>query len=68
MPTHLLLPRAGLNCMVWQTRPYYRYLPALRVHHLPGNHWPHLVKPEALNATMAAILSTDPLGTSSPLA
>jgi len=66
VPTHLLLPRAGLNRMAWQTRPYYCYLPALRVHHLPGNHWPHLVEPEALNAAIATILSTDPMETSSP--
>ncbi|MEB3289217.1 MAG: alpha/beta hydrolase [Leptolyngbya sp.] len=57
VPTHLILPQAGLNRMAWQTRPYYRYLTDLHVHSVPGNHWPHLVEPEAFNAALAAILS-----------
>lgn len=57
VPTHLLLPQAGLNRMTWQTRPYYRYLPNLQVQTIPGNHWPHLVEPEAFNAAIAAILA-----------
>lgn len=56
IPTHLLLPQAGLNRMAWQTRPYYRYLANLQVQTIPGNHWPHLVEPEAFNSTILAIL------------
>lgn len=57
VPTHLLLPQDGLNRMAWQTRPYYRYLTNLQTQTLPGNHWPHLVEPEAFNAVILAILS-----------
>lgn len=57
VPTHLLLPQGGLNRMAWQTRPYYRYLTHLQTQTLPGNHWPHLVEPEAFNAVILAILS-----------
>jgi pimeloyl-ACP methyl ester carboxylesterase len=57
IPTHLLLPQAGLNRMAWQTRPYYRYLTHLQVQTIPGNHWPHLVEPEAFNGAILAILS-----------
>ncbi|WP_198806365.1 hypothetical protein [Leptolyngbya sp. BL0902] len=43
--------------MAWQTRPYYRYLTNLQTQTLPGNHWPHLVEPEAFNGEIAAILA-----------
>lgn len=60
IPTHLLLPQDGLNRMAWQTRPYYRYLTNLQVQTIPGNHWPHLVAPEAFNGAVLAILSAAP--------
>jgi len=56
-PTALLLPAQGLNRMAWQTRPYHQYLMHLQVHTIPGNHWPHLVAPDALNSTVAAFLA-----------
>ncbi len=56
-PTALLLPQQGLNRMAWQTKPYHQYLTQLQVHTLPGNHWPHLVKPAAFNQSVAAILA-----------
>ena len=60
IPTHLLLPQAGLNRMAWQTRPYHRYLPNLQVQTIPGNHWPHLAEPESFNGAIATILSATP--------
>ena len=56
-PTTLLLPEEGLNRMAWQTRPYRQYLTQLRVETIPGNHWPHLVKPEAFNTAIAESLA-----------
>ncbi|MEL6332996.1 MAG: alpha/beta hydrolase [Cyanobacteria bacterium J06626_26] len=55
-PTWLLLPEQGLNRMAWQLRPYQGYLPHLTTVSIPGNHWPHLVEPQAFNQTVAAIL------------
>lgn len=54
IPTRLLLPEQGLNRMDWQTRPYRQYLPQLQIDTLPGNHWPHLVEPDAFNRAVAA--------------
>lgn len=56
-PTALLLPEGGLNRMAWQTRPYHQYLTHLTVQTIPGNHWPHLVEPEACNAAVANFLA-----------
>ncbi|MGF1524462.1 MAG: alpha/beta fold hydrolase [Leptolyngbyaceae cyanobacterium] len=58
IPTWLLLPKQGLNRTTWQLRPYQRYLPHLTTVAIPGNHWPHLVEPQAFNQTVAAILHT----------
>ncbi|NJL45744.1 MAG: alpha/beta hydrolase [Leptolyngbyaceae cyanobacterium SM2_3_12] len=49
VPTLLLLPEQGLNRFGWQIEPYKTYLPQLQIQTLPGNHWPHLVEPEAFN-------------------
>ncbi|MEM6838182.1 MAG: alpha/beta hydrolase [Cyanobacteria bacterium P01_C01_bin.120] len=57
IPTLLLLPTQGLNRMAWQTRPYYRYLPQLESHSIPGHHWPHLADPDAFNQAVAAFLT-----------
>lgn len=48
-PTLLLLPEAGLNRANWQLRPYHRYLKHLNTLTIAGNHWPHLVEPEAVS-------------------
>ncbi len=56
VPTLLLLPAAGLNRWAWQLKPYRTYLPNLQIETIPGNHWPHLVEPEAFNAIMAEYL------------
>jgi pimeloyl-ACP methyl ester carboxylesterase len=57
VPTCLLLPQQGLNRMSWQTKPYQRYLPNLTVKTIPGNHWPHLVVPDALQKVVTACLA-----------
>lgn len=57
VPTLLLLPEKGLNRFGWQIQPYRRYLPQLQIQFIPGNHWPHLVQPEALNGAVKAFLS-----------
>lgn len=55
-PTCLILPTQGLNRSAWQLRPYQRYLTNLTINHVPGNHWPHLVEPEALSETILSFL------------
>jgi pimeloyl-ACP methyl ester carboxylesterase len=56
VPTLLLLPKAGLNRMAWQLKPYRTHLPNLQIQTIPGNHWPHLVEPEAFNRAVAKYL------------
>lgn len=56
-PTALLLPDQGLNRMAWQTKPYRQYLTQLQIQTVPGNHWPHLVEPEAVNQAVAFLLN-----------
>jgi pimeloyl-ACP methyl ester carboxylesterase len=56
--TLLILPEQGLNRFSWQLSPYEQYLPFLLPMTVPGNHWPHLVEPEALAAAIAPFLST----------
>lgn len=57
IPTLLILPEQGLNRQAWQINPYRKYLTQLKIISVPGNHWPHLVEPEACNATIAAFLA-----------
>lgn len=56
VPTLLVLPERGLNRFAWQLRPYHQYLQQLKVARLPGNHWPHLDAPEALQTAIAAFV------------
>lgn len=56
VPTLLLLPEQGLNRLGWQIKPYKTYLPQLQIQTLPGNHWPHLVEPEAFNRVVGNYL------------
>jgi pimeloyl-ACP methyl ester carboxylesterase len=56
VPTVMLLPKDGLNRLAWQLKPYQTYLPNLQIKTIPGNHWPHLVEPEAFDAIVAAYL------------
>jgi len=56
VPTLLLLPEGGLNRMDWQIKPYRQYLTQLQIVSVPGNHWPHLVEPEACNAVIREFL------------
>lgn len=56
VPTLLLLPQAGLNRTAWQLKPYRTHLPNLKIQTIPGNHWPHLVEPEAFNQSVADYL------------
>lgn len=57
IPTLLVLPEGGLNRMDWQIKPYRQHLPQLQSVSVPGNHWPHLVEPEACNAAINAFLT-----------
>ncbi|NER84445.1 MAG: alpha/beta hydrolase, partial [Leptolyngbya sp. SIO1D8] len=57
-PTCLLLPEQGLNRTAFQLKPYQKYLTRLTITSLPGNHWPHLVEPEAFNQAVATLLET----------
>jgi len=60
VPTLLLIPEGGLNRMAWQLQPYRKYLPHLEIQKIPGNHWAHLVSPEACNGAIAKFLTTPP--------
>lgn len=55
-PTGLMLPEQGLNRRAWQLKPYRRYLTNLTTISIPGNHWPHLVEPEAFNQAVINFL------------
>ena len=57
-PTCVLLPKQGLNRTDFQLKPYRQYLTQLTMTPIPGNHWPHLVEPEALNQAVATFLET----------
>lgn len=56
IPTLLVIPEKGLNRSAWQLKPYRTYLTQLQQISVPGNHWPHLVAPEAFNRTIMAFL------------
>jgi len=58
LPACLLLPEKGLNRTVFQIQPYQQYLPQLTIQKIPGNHWPHLVEPEAVNQAVEAFLAS----------
>ncbi|HIK44164.1 MAG TPA: alpha/beta hydrolase [Leptolyngbyaceae cyanobacterium M65_K2018_010] len=58
VPTLLLLPVKGLNRFAWQLKPYRTYLPNLQIQSIPGNHWPHLVAPEAFNGILRSYLES----------
>jgi pimeloyl-ACP methyl ester carboxylesterase len=57
-PTTVLLPTQGLNRTAWQIKPYKQYLPHVTLQSLPGNHWPHLVAPDACNQTVVNCLAS----------
>jgi len=57
VPSLLILPEGGLNRFSWQTASIRRYLKNLEVRSVPGNHWCHLVEPDAFNAAIAAYLN-----------
>ena len=52
-PTSLMLPKKGLNRSNFQLKPYKQYLNCLTLTPIPGNHWPHLVEPQAFNQAVA---------------
>lgn len=56
--TELILPDQGLNQTALQLRPYKKYLPHLTIKSVPGNHWPHLVEPQAFNQAVSDSLNT----------
>ena len=57
IPSLLVLPEKGLNRFGWQTASIRKYLTQLQVVSVPGNHWCHLVEPEAFTMAIANFLS-----------
>lgn len=57
IPALLVLPNQGLNRFSWQTASIRKYLTQLQVVSVPGNHWCHLVEPEAFAIAIANFLS-----------
>jgi pimeloyl-ACP methyl ester carboxylesterase len=57
LPTLFIQPQAGLNRTAWQLQPYRKYLKALQIQAVPGNHWCFLVEPDGFNSVVAAFLS-----------
>ena len=55
-PTSLIVPKQGLNRSNFQLKPYKQYLNRLTLTPIPGNHWPHLVEPQAFNQAVADFL------------
>lgn len=53
-------PDHGLNRSALQLRPYRRYLTALTLKSVPGNHWPHLTDPAPLAEVLHPFLSSGP--------
>ncbi|MEM9002888.1 MAG: alpha/beta hydrolase [Cyanobacteria bacterium P01_F01_bin.86] len=62
-PTCLIIPQQGLNRTAWQLRPYQKYLSDCTTLSVPGNHWPHLVEPQAFNQTILTLLNEEPVCT-----
>ncbi|MCG8363229.1 MAG: alpha/beta hydrolase [Pseudanabaenales cyanobacterium] len=58
-PTNLMLPKQGLNRTAFQLKPYKQHLIDLTITPIPGNHWPHLVEPQAFNQAVADFLDLD---------
>lgn len=54
LPVLLIQPERGLNQTAWQLRPYRQYLETLTMQRVPGNHWPHVVAPQALAEAIQA--------------
>jgi pimeloyl-ACP methyl ester carboxylesterase len=56
IPSLLIKPKQGLNRSELQLKPYKKYLSNLQICEIPGNHWVHLVEPEAFNLAVADFL------------
>ncbi|NMF84600.1 alpha/beta hydrolase [Nodosilinea sp. P-1105] len=67
VPTLLLLPEQGLNRLAWQLKPYRTHLSNLQIQRIPGNHWPHLVQPAAVNQAVADYLTPSTTGVAKDL-
>jgi pimeloyl-ACP methyl ester carboxylesterase len=57
LPSLLVLPEKGLNRMGWQTASIRKFLTPLQISSVPGNHWCHLVQPEAFELAIASFLA-----------
>ncbi|WP_024545310.1 alpha/beta fold hydrolase [Picosynechococcus sp. NKBG15041c] len=60
MPSLFVQPAGGLNRLEFQLKPYRQYLTNLQWQQVPGNHWAHMVKPEAFNQAIAQFLDALP--------
>ncbi|ANV84661.1 haloalkane dehalogenase [Picosynechococcus sp. PCC 7003] len=56
MPSLFVQPEGGLNRLEFQLKPYRHYLTNLQWQRVPGNHWAHMVEPEAFNQAIANFL------------
>ena len=56
MPSLFVQPEGGLNRLEFQLKPYRHYLTNLQWQKVPGNHWAHMVEPEAFNQAIANFL------------
>lgn len=57
LPALFIKPQKGLNRTALQLAPYRKYLTNLHLIDVPGNHWAHLVEPEAVHGVIAHFLS-----------
>ncbi|ANV87401.1 alpha/beta fold hydrolase [Picosynechococcus sp. PCC 7117] len=57
MPSLFVQPEGGLNRLEFQLKPYRQYLTNLQWQKVPGNHWAHMVEPEAFNQAIANFLT-----------
>lgn len=60
MPSLFVQPEGGLNRLEFQLKPYRQYLTKLQWQKVPGNHWAHMVAPEAFNQAIANFLDSLP--------
>ena len=58
IPTSLMLPKHGLNRTSFQLQPYQQHLTHLTIAPISGNHWPHLVEPQAFNQAVTVFLES----------
>lgn len=56
LPALFIKPKRGLNRSALQLAPYRKYLTRLQLAEVPGNHWAHVVEPDAVTGAIAQFL------------